>query len=199
MGKLFIDQGDHDLAEELYEEVLVLSREFGDASTLATCLTDLGYVSLLQGNHAKATVLGKEAMSLSRERGFTGSLARALNCLGWAALLRGDHERASGLYKESLALYKESGDKASAAESLEGLACAAGARGESEWPARLFGAAETARDQQSPAQRALREPYLVAARSRLDATAWEAAFAEGRAMKIEEAIAHALEDAKRQA
>jgi len=197
LGKLFMDQGDHDRAEELYEEVLVLSRELGEASTLVNCLINLGYVSLFQGRHAKATALGKEAASLSRERGFTGSHVRALNCLGWAALLREDHEQASVLYKESLALYKEPGDKASAAESLEGLACAAGARGESEWSAKLFGAAEETSHQQSPAERTLREPYLVAARSRLEAAILEAAFAEGRAMKIEESISHALEDTKR--
>ena len=130
LGELFIDRGDYARAKDLYEEVLALSREQGDATTLVDRLIKLGYVFLLQGNHSEATLLGEEAATESRERGYTAGLARALNCLGWASLLRGDPERASESYEQSLALYKESGDQTIAAESLEGLACAAGARGE---------------------------------------------------------------------
>ena len=67
-------------------------------------------------------------------------------------------------------------------------------RGEAERSARLFGAAEALGYQQAPAERALREPYLAAARSRLEEAAWEAAWAEGRAMTFEEAVAYALEE-----
>ena len=63
-----------------------------------------------------------------------------------------------------------------ASESLDGLACVTGARGEAERAARLFGAAETLREavgyQQAPREFALREPYLLAARSRLDEVSW---------------------------
>ena len=64
------------------------------------------------------------------------------------------------------------GNKAVAAESLEGLACADAARGEAEHAARLFGAAETLRRmvgyRRQPTEKARREPYLTAVRSRLD-------------------------------
>ncbi|MGH3145924.1 MAG: ATP-binding protein, partial [Rubrobacter sp.] len=197
LGKLFIDRGDYAQAGELYEEVLALSRELGDAAKIGNCLIDLGYVSLLQGNHGEATALGEEAVTLSRERGYAVSLARALNCLGWAALLRGDNEGASGSHEESLALYRELGDRAGVAESLEGLACAAGAGGEAERSARLFGVAAALGYQRAPAERALREPYLIAARSRTDGATWSAAFAEGRSTAIERSISHALEESAR--
>ena len=194
LGKLFMDQGDHGQAEILFEEVLTLSRELGDASTLGSSLVDLGYVLLMQGNHGRVTALGEEAATLLREGGYTGSFACALNCLGWAALLRGDHEQARTLYGESLDFSRQPGDEASATESLEGLACVAGARGQSRRSARVFGAAEASAGSLAPAVHLLREPYLDAARSGTDQATWQAAFAEGRSMTVEEAVSYALEE-----
>jgi predicted ATPase len=193
LGELFTGRGDYARAEELYEEILILSREMGDAPTLVDCLIKLGYVYLVRGNHREATTLGEEAVTLSRQRGYTASLARALNCLARASLLRGDLEQATGLHKESLALSRELGDSTIAAESLEGLACVAGARGEARKSAILFGAAEAAGYQRTQAERALREPYLASARSLTDGTTWQAAFAEGRSTAMEIVISLALE------
>jgi hypothetical protein len=70
---------------------------------------------------------------------------------------------------------------------------AGGARGDAERAARLFGVVETLRwtlgVDQHPEERALREPYLAAARSQLYEAAWKA----GQAMTMEEAVAYALE------
>ena len=192
LGELFTGRGDHARAEELYKEILILSREMGDTPTLVDCLIKLGYVLLVQGNYRESTALAEEAVTLSRERGYTASLARALNCLGWASLLRGDPGRATGLHKESLGLYKALAEKPIAAESLEGLACAAGARGEARQSAILFGAVEATGYQGTPAERALREPYLVAARGLTDGATWQAAFAEGRSTAMEIAISLGL-------
>jgi DNA-binding CsgD family transcriptional regulator len=95
-------------------------------------------------------------------------------------------------------LCRELGVKLIAAESLEGLACLAGAGSSVEREARLFGAAWTLHEMvgyhQISAQRALREPYLTIARSQLDEATWEAAFTEGKAMTLEEAVEYALSE-----
>jgi predicted ATPase/class 3 adenylate cyclase len=194
LGELYVDAENYAQAQYLYEEVLTLSRQMDDASTLIECLLQLSHISLFQGDHQKAMALGEEAVALSRNRGYEASLARALNCLGWADLLQGNHERAVELFEQSLALYKETADKTIAAESLEGLACVMGARGEAGLSARLFGAAEAAGYGHKPGQRALREPYLVAARSLVDETTWQAAYAEGRSTGVENAVSRALEN-----
>jgi predicted ATPase/class 3 adenylate cyclase len=195
LAELFVDKEDYVRARDLYEEVLAIARQMEDAPTLVPTLIDLGYVHLLQGNHALATALGEEAVTLSRERGRTADLARALNCLGWTALVGGDRERADDSFAQSLALYSEHGNDAIAAESLEGLACAAGAKGEAGRSARLFGAAEAAGSRHTPAQRALREPNLAAARSLTDEASWREALAEGRSMTVEVAVSRTLEEA----
>ena len=192
------DQGDRERATAFYEEGVGLCRESGYVALLAEYLVSMGYEFLLRGDYEQATALNEEAAALLRGRGHEGGLEFALDNLGWAALLRLDDEHATEMFKESLVLCLKLGDKLVAVESLEGLACTAGARAEAERAARLFGAARGLREalgyEQAPRARALREPHRTAARSRTSEAVWEAAFAAGHSMGLEEAIQYALSD-----
>ena len=185
---------------QLHEEGIALSRELGYVSTLGTLLFSEGYRLLLEGDHEQGASLMEEAAALFRERRYKGGLQYALDNLGWAALLKGDHEQARSYYEESLVLCKELGDKIVASESLEGLACIAGAEGEGLRVASLFGAAEVLREavafQHTPEEDALRQPYLATAHMLLGKASWEEAWAEGRAMSMEQAIDYALSEQK---
>ncbi len=82
---------------------------------------------------------------------------------------------------------------------LVGLAGVAARRGDIERVARLFGAAEALGEAASatpsfPPARALYEQDLASVRQELDTKRFAAAWAEGRAMTLEQAIAYALED-----
>jgi tetratricopeptide (TPR) repeat protein len=195
LGNATSEREDYERAKRFYEEGLALSRTLDDTALLTSYPISLGYEYLLQGDPGRGATLNEEAAGLLRERGHKGKLQYALDNLGWAALTRGDRQQARSLHEESLELSRKLGDKLIAAESLEGLACSA-ARGEEERAARLFGAAEALREgvgyNQTPRERALREPYLEATRSRVGESAWQAAFAEGRAMTFEEALEYAL-------
>jgi DNA-binding CsgD family transcriptional regulator len=194
------DQGDYERAEKLYAEGLSLARVLNSAHWRFLYLHNWGWTSLLGGDHERAAALTEEAVELVRERrrGFMGFLPRALDTLGSAALSGGDLEWAKAVLAESLALSKEVGDKDTTSTSLEGLACVAGARGEAARAARLFGAARALHEatgyQQTLDERALRDPYLTAARSRLEEASWEATFAEGQAMTFEQAVEYALSE-----
>ena len=203
-------RGDLGKARELLEEGMVVVREVGDPELLAAFLTQLCDTFLLQGDLERATVIGDKAVAICREQNHRILLSDALCNLGWAALLRGDPERATTLYAESLELKRELGEKpllvkltVALPETLDGLACVAVAKGETERAVRLFGATqalhEQVRDHLTLAREyaALRELYLAATRSQLSEEAWEAAFAEGRAMGFEEAVEYALSDKKR--
>jgi predicted ATPase/DNA-binding CsgD family transcriptional regulator len=196
LGNVSLFRGDYKRAKELYQEALGLSRELGGADPLGGFLMNLGYVSLLEGDHERAIALNEEAVTLFSAQGQIHYLPVALDNLGWAALLSGDRERAEGFFTRTLELGEELGAKSTVAESLEGMACAAAAKGQTARSAHLFGAARTLQNatvyQQALEERALREPYLTAARAQLDEAAWEAAFAEGQAMTFEEAVAYAL-------
>jgi tetratricopeptide (TPR) repeat protein len=200
LGNLFNDRGDYERAKEFYEEGLALSRALGQAELHSAYLISLGNVSLLEGDYERATALNEEAAVLLQERGRRGGLEFAFDNLGWAALFRGDDEQAEILHKESLELCRELGDRYIGSESLEGLACSAASRGEGERAATLFGAAWALREAVGyrvvPRERALREPYLAAARDSTEETEWEEAWEEGRKMIFEEAVSYALKESR---
>jgi non-specific serine/threonine protein kinase len=190
--------GDYERSRELFEEGIALARNMGGALPLGDLLMALGYEYLLEGDHKRATALSEEAAELYRKRGSRGGLKYALYILGWAALLREDHEQTKALLEENLVLCKEIGAKVIGSLSAEGLACYAASRGEAQRAARLFGVAARLREavgyQQPPRERALGEPYLDAARSKLSEAEWEVAFAEGKNMGLEEAVEYALSE-----
>jgi predicted ATPase/DNA-binding CsgD family transcriptional regulator len=201
LGRVSSDQGDHERAKQFYEEGLALCRESGYTTALPNFLSALACEFLLQGDQQRATTVNSEATALVRKQGANlGGHSRipgTLERLGWAALLRGDQEQAKTWHEENLRLSQKLGNKLMATESLEGLACAVGAKGGAQRAAKLFGAAQALREavgySQPPSQRAVQEPYLVAARSRLEET-WEAVLEEGRAMELGEAVEYALSE-----
>ena len=113
-------------------------------------------------------------------------------------MLQGSSEQAKALFAESLGLRRELGDKLTAPNTVEALASAAAAQGEAERTARLYGALEKLNEvmgtPQDAGEEALTGPYLAAAHSQLDEAAWQEAWAQGRAMTLEEAISYALRE-----
>jgi tetratricopeptide (TPR) repeat protein len=198
LGGMWRARGDIERATQLLEEALTMYRETGDQALIASVLTHLGFTFLLQGDLERATAATEEAAAMLREQKHLSYVAYALINLGWIARHRGDSEWARALNIESVRLLLDTGDKLSVPEELEGLACVAEARGETERAARLFGASEALHEVMGtipePRERALQEPYLAAARSQLDEAVWQQAWAQGRAMTLEEAISYALEE-----
>jgi tetratricopeptide (TPR) repeat protein len=190
--------GDFRRATELLEEALTLSRESGDPWVISGILTHLGQTFLLQGDLERATAANEEAVAMLREQKHSAFLADALDNLGWVALLRGNPDQAKALYAESLRLRREVGEKLMIGNSLQALASAGAAQGEAERTAKLFGAVEMLDEMMGGSQATeddtLHRPYLAAARSQLDEAAWQEAWAEGRAMTLDQAISYALEE-----
>jgi non-specific serine/threonine protein kinase len=125
-----------------------------------------------------------------------GNVATALNSLGTVAAQQGDNERARRFFEEALLMCQDMGRKPQVIDILEGMASLAEALGDATRAGHLWGAAETAREVTgiplTPGERALHEPYLASARSRLGEAAWEDALAKGRSMSLEEAAEYAL-------
>jgi len=193
-------RADYEQAERRYAEGISLGRGLASAYWRFLYLQNWGWTALLQGDPKRATVLLDEAVELARERrrGFMGLLSRPLDNLGWAALLGGDLGRARAQFGENLTLSKALGDKRTVLMSLEGLASAAGAKGNTIRAARLFGAAEALseaiRYRLVPQERAVLEPYRSSVHSQLGKAAWDGALAQGRALRLDEAIGYALSE-----
>jgi predicted ATPase/DNA-binding SARP family transcriptional activator/DNA-binding CsgD family transcriptional regulator len=192
------EESDYARGAALWEQSLALARESGDSFRVGLMLSNLGYVALLQGGNERAAALCEEALALAQELGSAGGpiVGEALVNLGLAVSGRGDHERAAASLREALTVSQETERKPTAINALEAMAGLAGALGEADRAARLWGAAEAARADTGivlpPGDRALHEPHLAAARSRLGEAAWERALTEGRAMSLDEATEYAL-------
>ncbi len=202
LALVFHGRGDSERATELFEESMDLFREWGEKYGLAACLISLGRVVYSRGDLERAAKLTEEAVALLREVGAGKSRDAAIGLynLGWIALLQNDLGKAADLYEESLALAWDIGLKPLVISGLEGIACVAGAKGEAERAAQLWGAAEALREAKGiprdPDWLAEADARISAVRSGLGEEAWEAAWAEGRAMPMEQAIEYALSQEK---
>jgi len=199
LGYLAIyEQDDYAEGTALWEESLELARGIGDPNHVGVMLSNLGHPALLQGDFERARELSEEALAFAQKLGTSGvefALTAYIN-LGLALLGLGEHERAATLFGEALMMSQNMGRKPQAIESLEGMASLAGILGEDTRATHLWGAAEAARGVSgialSEGERALHEPHLNSARSRLGEKGWEQAMGEGRAMSLDRAIEYAL-------
>jgi DNA-binding CsgD family transcriptional regulator len=199
LGALAVnEEGDYARGAALWEESLASVQEAGDTFQVGATLSNMGYTALMQGDYERATTLCEEALALAHELGSAGReiVPETLVNRGLVALLQGDYDRGRVSLGEALVMSQNAGRKATVINCLEAISSLAVVLGEPARAARLWGAAEAARDVTGialpPPERALHEPYLVSARSRLGERKWNETLAEGQAMSLEEASEYAL-------
>ena len=201
MGDAALLQGDNARATALYQEALAWFREAGHRDLIATVRSNLGRVAHAQGDDAQALALLEESVAHFRDVGHNWSVAWALQHLSAVVYAQGDDMRAAAVLRQALVLQQQLGLKGMIAGSLERCAGLAARQGQPEQAARLFGAAEALRAALGaplpPAERAAYEHDVAATRAQLDAAAFAAAWADGRALPLHQAIADALSDGDR--
>jgi predicted ATPase len=191
-------RSDVDGAAALWRENLASLQKHEDRTGIAFAQSGLGLVAYCQGDYQLARERLEEGLAYSRVAGDKRYVAIALNGLAKAMRALGDEARALALFIESLSLRKEMGTRRGIAESLEGLAgMAAEAEGDDREAARLFGAAEALREAIGApvplVERAEYDRNVATARAQLDEATFASAWAEGRAMTLEQAVATAME------
>jgi predicted ATPase len=198
LGNIAVRQGDRERGEALHIEALALFREVGDRMGSALALVSLGVVAMSRGDVERAAARFEESLALNREVGDRGGIAFAWEGLGWVALKRGEVAQAEALGREALALHWDLGDPPWIAGSLEMLASVVVVAGQGERAARLLGAATALREKVGapllPTGRGNVEQAVALARAALGEEQWAVAFAAGRALSLEEAVAEALDD-----
>jgi predicted ATPase len=204
LGNVTLWQRDYERTGALYEEGLALARELGDKHGIAALLNSLGEMARFQGNYEQAAALYEESLALFRELGGRLQIAMILHNSAYVVLRQADGRQAAASFGESLVLYRDLKRKHGVIECLIGLAsvaaaAAAGQPSTTRRAARLFGAAdglfEATGGGLAAADQAEYDRYLALAREQLDEVAFAAAWAEGRAMTMEQAVAYALEGA----
>jgi predicted ATPase/class 3 adenylate cyclase len=189
--------GDATAARASAEESQTLLRETGNQAYLAEPLTILGNVARRQADYDAARAHYDEGLALWRETRDKPGIAEGHRNLGALARAQGEYVRAAAHFVESLTIESELGHKPHIPACLEGLAWVAGEQGQPKQAAQLLGAAEALREASGasipPADHAEYERTVTAVRAQLDAATFAAAWAAGRALSLEQAIAYALE------
>jgi predicted ATPase/class 3 adenylate cyclase len=190
--------GEHELAVASFGEVIVAARELHDDGLLAFGLENLGEVYATQGQYERAAPLFEESLALFRIVGDRRMVGCTLHFVGWMAALRGDHAAALSRYMEALRICKQSGNRPSIPVFLIGMAGSLAALGRPASAACLLGAGDAIVTSLghflAPVERQCYEHGLAATRAALDEAAFAAAWEEGRAMTVDDAIAFALEE-----
>ena len=196
LANVAVDHGDYDAARVLHEDSLALRRELGDTRGIAIALNNLGVIARDQADWERAAALTRESVAVFRELGDKHGMAISLVTLGAAEYHLGSHAEATALHQQSLALFGEVENRREIAECLEVLAMLARAQEQPVQAARLFGTAEAALEEigssMQPSQNPRYETYVAEIRDQLGEETFAAAWAEGRAMRLEDAIASAL-------
>ena len=188
--------GECDRARSIYAECLAIFQGLGDQTGVAWSLNYQGDVARDQGDSPSAQALYEQALIMFRALGDRWGIAGTLADLGNLAAEQRDYPRVHALYRESIAVFQELGHKRGMARLLECFACSAAAQSESRRCLRLAGAAAALRQAigspLTPAEQARLEASLRPARQALSNTAGVAAWLEGWALPVEQAVEEAL-------
>jgi tetratricopeptide (TPR) repeat protein len=224
LDQVAMNTNDYERAATLAEEQLALRREIGDQDGMATALADLGTLAFLQHDYRRAILLFEEGLSIFRALGNKWALGIGLSHLGDIFLWQKDYEKTTKMYEEALAFARDISDRSLIALNIEAFAALATAQNQMERATRLLGTVERLdksffemsstnllqrRDDRYHAIASVhhatsvsyllqrldnRDHTIASAHAALGDEAFAAAWAEGRAMTLEQAIAYALEE-----
>jgi DNA-binding CsgD family transcriptional regulator len=190
---LFNTEGDPETIRALLEESLALSQEMGNKQGIETSFFLSGHLALSQGDIVRARELAEKSLVINREIGNREDTAESLRLLARVEACQGHYAAARSLYEQCLAMAIEGNSTWNIDLFMQGLAGVVAAQGEPAWAARLYGADEAFRDANSraiiPVYRTEYERSVAATRAQLGEQAFAAAWAEGRAMTPEQALA----------
>jgi tetratricopeptide (TPR) repeat protein len=188
-------ESDPDGAERDCERALSIFRAIDDSVWICFALGNLGVVMRRQGATDRARALFEELLTRYRSWGSERGMAIAFQDLADIALDTDDAVTAAATYRESLSLWRRLDDRYRIGECLDGLAAVAARDGRPERAARLLGAADRLREATGyalhPAFQRAHERSVELARTALGEAAFAAAWAAGRDLSLDAAIAEA--------
>jgi len=185
-------------AKTWFDEGLAIAVKIGDKRDEANAHLILGEIARSVGDYATAKKAYEDSLPPIRQIG--NRLLENYTLANFSQLYahEGDYRRAYEFALQALNLGIEIDSKYIITESLHIVARAIGSLGQPERASRLYGASEALREKLGSriqaGDLADYENGLANVRARLDSAKFEALWAEGRAMDMEQVIAYALDD-----
>ena len=187
--------GDIEAGIALLQQARRLLQEAGDDFTAGIALGGLSGLALFRGEMEEAERYAEENVALAQRTGDALGLAYALDRAAVVALVRQDLDQVRELLTAAIPLAVQVGQPDIVAYAFMGLAVVAAVEAPVR-AVRLCGAAERLVERAGvvlwPTRPRLDNAALDTARAALGTDAFDAAWAEGRAMTREQAVAYAL-------
>jgi tetratricopeptide (TPR) repeat protein len=189
-------RGEYERASSLYDECLTMFRKAGDGAGVAWTLNYQGDVAREQADFAAAHLFCEQSLAAFRKLRDGWGIASTLSDLASLCGDQGDNTQARRLYGESLRMFRELGHQRGIARVLESLAVSAAAQSNAERSLHLAGVAAALRQRLgaplSLAEQPRLDKALEFARRTLGSAEGLAAWMEGWAMPVEQAVEEAL-------
>jgi tetratricopeptide (TPR) repeat protein len=189
-------QGEYERASSLYDECLAIFRKVGDGAGVAWTLNYQGDVAREKGDFVAARSFCEQSLSEFRRLRDSWGMASTLSDLASLGCDQGNNAEARRLFGESIRMFQELGYQRGIARTLECVAISAVAQSNAEQSLHLAGAAAALRQRLgaplTPAEQPRLEKALEFARRTLGNAAGLAAWMEGWAMPVEQAVQEAL-------
>jgi predicted ATPase/DNA-binding CsgD family transcriptional regulator len=196
LGRVAYFDGDAPTAQSLAEQSLALAREVGDEWLIAWSFHLLGLAAHIAGRYDEALARYERALRSRRRLGHAEGIGICLQLMGMIAYRRGEMALARGLGCDGLVALRDVGARWVVHNGLVVIAAVAGALGDHEQAVSLLAAGDAFSELVDMAPIPLAETLvheaLVVARSALPEASYAAAWAAGRALSLDEAIAQAL-------
>ena len=178
------------------EESVLIFQVHDHKQGLELVYNRMGEVARVSGQYDDAKRAYEKAVAIAEQIGDTRRIYVTYGNLAFVAQREGDHSRAIELLRQAITLCRDIKNKFDVAWGIQILAGSLGATGESERAVRLFSAAATVGERMGAfvelADRPEFERIIAAVRGTLDEATFQAAWAEGRKMTLDQAVADAL-------
>jgi predicted ATPase len=190
--------GEYKKASSMCHKALNIFRSLDDKPGMAYTLNVLGIFGKLSGHIGQAKEALEEGLAIAKATGEIYRQSMIMDNLGAIAYKEGDYERARDLAITYTRQRMEIGWKEYAGLGLAGVAGPLARLGEPEKAARLLGASSAVLHilgiDYQPSIQPEYAAYTADVQSQLDEATFAAAWAEGQAMTLEQAVAYALGD-----
>ena len=190
--------GDYRRANWALHEAIQIFEQVGDRSGAAWSISEQGDLAREQGDRAAAQACYQRALSMFRQAGDTWGVGRALTDLGSIACEQRKASAAHGAYREAIEIFASLGYRRGIARALEGCACLAVGEKQSARALKLAGAAAHLRRLTSaflpPAEQSKLDEMLKPAWEGLSHAEGKAAWAQGAAYSLQQAIQYSFEE-----
>ncbi|HEV2471136.1 MAG TPA: tetratricopeptide repeat protein, partial [Chthonomonadales bacterium] len=190
---LLVEQAEAQQISQLLDECLALSHEIGFKEGIAAYQCVSAQIALIRGDLDAAQKLAEQSVALYQEMEHKHGAAKSLSVQAKVHALKGEFAAAQSCYEQSLAITGKLSEQWVASVYLMELGEVVAEQRQLAWAAQLWGTAESLRETYHVpihlTERADYERSVAFARAHLGERAFAAAWAQGRAMTTEQALA----------